>query len=84
MYHYILGLIEKNSANYADAINFFSTALSLIGLTTSDIDLTDRACVYVELIDTLNTVGQTEESAKILEDATEELKGTPEEARYIF
>lgn len=81
VYLYILALIEKNSGNYPDAINYFSTALNLFGIKSYDTALLEKASIYVELIDTLNIIGQTEESTKILEEATEELKGTPEEAR---
>lgn len=80
-YHYTLALIEKNSGNYSDAINFFSTALSLMEIKTNEIGIIEKSSIYIELIDTLNIVGQVDEASKILESATEELKGTPEEAR---
>lgn len=80
-YHYILGIIEKNAENYPDAINFFSSALNLIGIKSVEISLMEKASIYVELIDTLNIVGQNVEAVKLLEDATIELKGTPVEAR---
>lgn len=81
VYHYILGIIEKNSGNYPDALNFFSTALTLMGIESNEVSLMEKASIYLELIDTLNTVGQSDEAAKTLEDATKELRGTPEEAR---
>lgn len=80
-YYYILGIIEKNSGNYPDALNFFSTALSLMSNKSMEINPRDTAMIYIELIDTLNVTGQTDEAAKTLEVAINELKGTPEEAR---
>lgn len=83
-----MGLVDKNTNNYADAIKALSTALSLVNIKSKDnpqidVSLVEKASIYVELIDTLNIVGQADEAAKVLEDATEELKGTPEEARYV-
>lgn len=80
-YYYILGIIEKNSGNYPDALNFLSTALNLMSNKSTEINPTDTATIYVELIDTLNVVGQSDEATKTLEVAINELKGTPEEAR---
>ncbi|KAJ8937364.1 hypothetical protein NQ314_011910 [Rhamnusium bicolor] len=89
MYHFITALVDKNTSNYADAIKSLTTALSLVNIKSkdnlqSDISLVERASIYVELIDTLNIVGQADEATKILEDATEELQGTPEEARILL
>ncbi|KAJ8941157.1 hypothetical protein NQ318_004277 [Aromia moschata] len=89
IYHYITALVDKNTSNYADAIKSLTTALSLVNIKSNhgkqmDVSLVERASMYVELIDTLNVVGQTEEAAKILENATGELRGTPEEARILL
>lgn len=80
-YYYVLGITEKISGNYPDALNYFSTALNLMSNKSTKINLSEKATIYIELIDTLNVVGQTNEAAKTLEIATNELKGTPEEAR---
>lgn len=79
IYHYITALVDKNANNYADAIKSLTTALSLANgsgkeRAQHDVTLVERSSIYVELIDTLNIVGQTDEAAKILEDATNELQ----------
>ncbi|CAH1154815.1 unnamed protein product, partial [Phaedon cochleariae] len=93
IYHYITGLVDKNSSNFPDAIRALSTALSLVNIKSevkskdgaeNSVTLVEKASIYVELIDTLNIVGQTDEAVKVLEDATEELRGTPEEARILL
>lgn len=52
-----------------------------MGVKTSQINVMEKGAIYVELIDTLNIVGQSDEAAKLLADATEDLKGSSEEAR---
>lgn len=53
-------------------------------MKSNEMGLLEKSSIFVELIDTLNIVGQTDEAAKLLSDATEELKGTPEESRYTL
>ncbi|XP_019763181.2 tetratricopeptide repeat protein 21B isoform X1 [Dendroctonus ponderosae] len=86
MCHYITALVDKHSGNYGDAIKALSTALTLMNITVknNDVSLIDKASIYVELIDTLNIVGQSDEAQKILEEATHDLQGTPEEARILL
>ncbi|KAG5885606.1 hypothetical protein JTB14_024787 [Gonioctena quinquepunctata] len=89
IYHYITALVDKNANNYADAIRSLSTALNLVNIRSKgkpqpEVSLVEKASIYVELIDTLNIVGQTDEALKVLEDATQELRGTPEEARILL
>lgn len=89
IYHYIMALVDKNTSNYADAIKSLTTALGLVNTSLknrmqSNVSLLERSSIYIELIDTLNIVGQTDEAAKILEDATDELQGTPEESRILL
>ncbi|XP_050293241.1 tetratricopeptide repeat protein 21B-like [Anthonomus grandis grandis] len=80
IFHYITGLVEKHNGNYADAIKALTTALTL----SNEVSLVDKAAIYVELIDTLNLLGQTDDALKILEEATEDLDGTPEESRIVL
>lgn len=86
MYHYITALVDKHTSNYGDAIKALTTALTLVNITVknNDVYLIDKASIYVELIDTLNIVGQTDEALKILEEATQDLQGTPEESRILL
>ncbi|XP_030747713.1 tetratricopeptide repeat protein 21B-like [Sitophilus oryzae] len=81
-YHYVSALVDKNSHNYAEAIRALTTALSLVKEKKSF--LTEKTAIYVELIDTLNIVGQTDESLKVLEEAAEDLRGSPEESRILL
>ncbi|KAJ8985639.1 hypothetical protein NQ317_015135 [Molorchus minor] len=89
MFHYITALVDKYTNNHTDAIKSLTTALSLVNIPLKEtswlnISLVDKASIYVELIDALNMVGRNDEAAKILEDATEELTGTPEETRILL
>ncbi|CAG9772405.1 unnamed protein product [Ceutorhynchus assimilis] len=86
LYHFINALVDKNSGNYGDAIKALTTALSLLNTTVknNDVSLVDKASIYVELIDSLNIVGQTDEALKILEEATQDLQGTPEESKILI
>nr|CAH7760444.1 unnamed protein product [Callosobruchus chinensis] len=82
VYHYIVSLVEKNSRNYPDAIKSLNTALALS--KKGNVGLADIAGIYVELLDALHLTQRTEEADKLLEEASEELKGTPEEARILL
>ncbi|CAH1992661.1 unnamed protein product [Acanthoscelides obtectus] len=82
VYHYIIALVEKNSRNYSEAIKSLNTALSLS--KKEKVGLADIAGMYVELLDALHFMQRTEEAEKLLEEASEELKGSPEEARVLL
>lgn len=75
----------KKSGNFADAIKSLSSALNLMNskspaATYDKLGLIDKGNVYVEIIDTLHIVGQTADAERVLEEATEDLKDTPDEA----
>ncbi|XP_066149408.1 tetratricopeptide repeat protein 21B-like [Euwallacea fornicatus] len=80
LYHFITAVVEKHYNNHPGAIKALTTALTLMG----DVSLIDKASIYIELIDSLNLVGQTEEALKVLEEATKDLQGTPEESRILI
>ncbi|KAF7266424.1 hypothetical protein GWI33_020255 [Rhynchophorus ferrugineus] len=75
-------IIEKNSQNYMEAIRSLTSALNLA--KENKASLAEKSSIYVELIDTLNIVGQTDESLKILEEAADDLKGSSEESRILL
>ncbi|XP_060525880.1 tetratricopeptide repeat protein 21B-like isoform X2 [Cylas formicarius] len=81
VYHYVTALIDKYAGNYADCIKALTTALNLV---EGDVALVEKASIYVELIDTLNVIGQQEQANQVLEKATEDLKGTAEEASILL
>jgi len=83
LYHYVSALIDKNSGNHARAVKSLNTALDLIS-SSNKVSLADKASMYVELIDTLNMTGQTEEALKALEEANNDLRDTPEEYRILL
>lgn len=83
IYHYASALIDKRNGNYGKAVKSLNTALDLIS-SSNKVSLADKASMYVELIDTLNMTGQTEEALKALEEANSDLQGTPEEYRILL
>ncbi|KAL1513227.1 hypothetical protein ABEB36_002663 [Hypothenemus hampei] len=85
LYHYLNALIDKHTSNYGGAIKALTTALSLANTKKiPNQQPIDKASIYVELIDTLNIVGQADEALKVLEEATEDLKETQEESRIFL
>lgn len=91
LYHFILGLIEKERGNLSEAIKLFNTALNLVNVKSkkrlddgSGITLSDKASLFIELISTLMQANHTEEASKLLQDAIDEFQGTEEEARFTI
>lgn len=92
-----MGLVEKKRNNLEESIKCLTTALSLIDLKPNettykkkaednncDLTLSDKASIYLELIDSQKQLNQTHEATKLLHDAIEEFQGTPEEARIMI
>jgi tetratricopeptide repeat protein 21B len=90
MYHYIRGLVDKHTDSPQDAVKSLTMALSLAQSANykssdlSDLTLTEKASIYVELIEVHNVLGQSDEASKLLESAAEDFQGTPEEARILI
>lgn len=91
LYHFILGLIEKEKGNLLDAVKLFDTALGLVNVKSrkrheegGEITLSDKASLFIELISTLMQGSRIEEASKLLQDAVEEFQGTEEEARFTI
>ncbi|CAH0554061.1 unnamed protein product [Brassicogethes aeneus] len=84
LYHYISGVVDKKSGSYSDAVKSLTTSLTLIGDHGNKLTLAEKASIYVELIDCLNVLEQTQDASKVLEEATKELKGTAEESRILL
>lgn len=89
LYHFILGLIEKEKGNLSDAVKSFDTALKLVSVKAKindkergEIALTDKASLFVQLIMTLMEANRVEQAAKLLQDAVEEFQGTEEEGQF--
>lgn len=89
LYHYISAVVDKKNGIYPDAVKSLTTAITLANTQSTKeghmrLTLAEKASIYVELIDCLNVMEQTEEASKILEEATRELKGTSEESRIFL
>ncbi|KAB0800201.1 hypothetical protein PPYR_05941 [Photinus pyralis] len=90
LYHFIMGIIEKNRNNQDEAIKCFKVALELsnsqpsILSTASSLSLYDKATIYLELIDSHMQAGQLHEATKLTESAVDEFRGTSEEARIVI
>lgn len=88
LYHFILGLIEKDNKNHSEALKSFNTALELVNAKQKkgehvEIALSDRASIVVELIATLMEANRLDEAAKQLQVAVEEFQGTDEEPKIM-
>nr|XP_022900469.1 tetratricopeptide repeat protein 21B-like [Onthophagus taurus]XP_022900470.1 tetratricopeptide repeat protein 21B-like [Onthophagus taurus]XP_022900471.1 tetratricopeptide repeat protein 21B-like [Onthophagus taurus] len=89
LFHLISGLIEKHKNNYEEAIKYFTMALNLANLKQKksfidEVSLPDKSLIYIELINMHNLLKQIHEASKLLQDAIEEFKDTPEEAKIIL
>ncbi|XP_065169369.1 tetratricopeptide repeat protein 21B-like [Atheta coriaria] len=92
-YHLIFGLIYKAKNNLDDAIKSFNTALSLMNSIESKtraenllggLSMSDKATIYIELINAHRDSNQMHEASKLMEDAIQEFRHTPEEARFMI
>lgn len=88
MYHYIMGIVEKNRGNLTEAAKCHTTAFSLMQATTkksqpNDLILSDKASIYKELIIIHTESGQPHEATKYMKEAILEFRNTPEESRLL-
>ncbi|XP_045469443.1 tetratricopeptide repeat protein 21B-like [Harmonia axyridis] len=92
IYHFINGIIQKRMNTLQESIKSLTTAISIISekqskdskLQAYNIDINEKAAIFIELIDAHNQIGQVDEAMKLLEEATEELQKTPEESRIVL
>nr|CAD7199018.1 unnamed protein product [Timema douglasi] len=94
LYHLITALIQKEEGKISDCIQTLNTAMSLAGLkpgsasrartltgTMQQLALPDRTSLYLELVEAYKASNQMHEATKIMQDAIDAFKGTPEEGR---
>ncbi|NXO03695.1 TT21B protein, partial [Rhinopomastus cyanomelas] len=95
VYHLIKAQIQKNMGKLSEAVKTLQMAKNLPGMrkpTTSskpkgkriEIDASERASVFLALVEAHCLNGELHEAAIILQDAINEFSGTPEELRVVI
>lgn len=86
MYHYIMGIVEKNRGNLTEATKCHTTAFNLMQAQpqSKEITLSDKAAIYKELILVHTESSQPHEAAKYMEEAMREFRNTPEESKLLI
>lgn len=83
-YHLIIGLVEKHRKNIDSSIKSFGNALNLSNKSKISMSLSDRATIYMELIEAHLQLKQIHEATKLMQEAMVEFEGTSEEARITI
>ncbi|RDD45285.1 Tetratricopeptide repeat protein 21B [Trichoplax sp. H2] len=90
-YHLIKARILKKNNEYEEALKILKTAMNVSGVRKSDsankkskappISISDRASIFLELVEVHITLKQQPEAAKVMQDALHEFANTSEESR---
>lgn len=97
MYFLLQGIIQKNNQQFDESLKSFLTAVSLSNNNNgsggaesrnynNDVEklcLADKVTLYLELIDSYNSMEQSSEANKWMSIAIDEFRRTPEEGRLI-
>ncbi|CAH3021819.1 unnamed protein product [Porites evermanni] len=90
LYHLIKARVQKKMGHPEESVSTMQAAMNLPGVKKAApksqskkiaITSSDRAAVYLELVDAHMEAGQLHEATKVMQDALEEFGGTPEEVR---
>ncbi|XP_013200236.2 tetratricopeptide repeat protein 21B-like [Amyelois transitella] len=94
MYHFLNGVIQKSSNQYQEALASFTTALQIANSKTqannmsrlydSDLNIIDKATLYLQIINMQTSLGQLSEAGKTMQEAIQELSYTSEEGRLLI
>ncbi|XP_072268672.1 tetratricopeptide repeat protein 21A [Pyxicephalus adspersus] len=91
LYHLIKAKVLEKTGNTAEAIRMLKMAMSLpemkrgaaVRSKTANLSIGDRVSIYLELAKLLRLNGEQHEATKIIQDAVNAFRGTPEEVRII-
>ncbi|CAB4063816.1 TTC21B [Lepeophtheirus salmonis] len=90
MYHLINAKVLKENESINEAVNTLKTALTILeskepSSSSEKINFTsaDKVSLYIELAECLRLSGHPNEALKVIQDAINEYKGTPEEIRIM-
>ncbi|XP_043922881.1 tetratricopeptide repeat protein 21B-like [Protopterus annectens] len=89
LYHLIKARALKKMGNIPEAVKTLKIIMSLPGMKrvggekskAANISISDKVSVYLELAEVLSLNGEQHEATKVMQDALNEFKGTPEEIR---
>lgn len=98
MYHLLNGIIKKSQHQYEEAVKCYVTTMNLSGFESltspsktknsgkeiQHLSLSDKATLYLEMVDVYMVTNQSTEAAKTMQVALEEFVGTPEEGRLLI
>ncbi|KAL4708301.1 hypothetical protein ACJJTC_007707 [Scirpophaga incertulas] len=93
MYHFLNGVILKSVNQIQEALSSFMTSLqictskiasNLNRLYESDLNIIDKATLYLQIIDIQAMLGHFAEAGKIMQEAIQEFSFTSEETRLLI
>ncbi|XP_023941812.1 tetratricopeptide repeat protein 21B [Bicyclus anynana] len=91
MYHFLNGIILKNMNQIQDALASFVTSLQILTSKNnvsrqqeSDLNIIDKATLYLQIIELQTTLGQFGEAGKTMQEAIQEISYTSEESRLLI
>ncbi|XP_030029552.2 LOW QUALITY PROTEIN: tetratricopeptide repeat protein 21B [Manduca sexta] len=94
MYHFLNGIILKSANQPEEALSSFLTGLQIatsksnLGNTNrafeSDLNIIDKATLYLQIIEIQTDLGQFGEAGKTMQEAIQEFSYTTEEARLLI
>ena len=82
VYHYVQACVQKEKGDLDTCLKTLNQALKLSGKKGAD--SSDKIAVYLELIDVNKKLGLNHEAAKVMQDAINEFKNTPNEIRIAI
>lgn len=91
MYYLLKALIHEKSGQWEEALKVLENAMNLPGVRTGGpaakgraVSLSDRAKIYLHLAIAHSELDHSPEASKIIQDATREFKGTPQQAQIVI
>ncbi|KAI5637396.1 tetratricopeptide repeat domain-containing protein [Phthorimaea operculella] len=94
MYHFLNGVILKNSNKLQEALASFSTSLQIATSKSvsssvnrsyeADLNIIDKATLYLQIIELQSSLGQFAEAGKSMQEAIQEFSYTSEESRLLI
>ncbi|XP_068631155.1 tetratricopeptide repeat protein 21B-like [Battus philenor] len=94
MYHFLTGVILKNVNKLQDALSSYTTSLQILTSKNtvsnvnrsldSDLNIIDKATLYLEIIEVQTALNQFGEAEKTMQEAIQEISYTSEEGRLLI
>ncbi|XP_038223244.1 tetratricopeptide repeat protein 21B-like [Zerene cesonia] len=93
MYHFLNGVILKNTNQLQDALSFFSTSVQILNSKNNigsnkqidaDLNIIDKATLYFQVIELQTALSRFGEAGKTMQEAIQEFSYTSEENRLLI